>query len=131
MNSFVLIIGMLLGQMQVTSYQSIRSQTDGSPNFTSIGDRTHRGGVAVSQDLLCPVGKHCTRNVSMFCKPEKLHYRDYIYIQGLGIFEVNDCMNKRYKNRLDVWVASQAEEKAFHSKYKNKSFSVYLLKTFK
>lgn len=110
MNEIVLFIGILLNSsMVITAYRSIPSQTDSSPNFTSIGDRTHRGGVAVSRDLL-----------TRWKGP--LNYGDYLYINGLGIYQVNDVMNdtiydkethKKYKIRqhIDIWVSSHNEEK--------------------
>lgn len=120
MNELVLFIGILLNShMAVTAYRSIPSQTDSSPNYTSIGDRTHKGGVAVSRDLL-----------TRWKGP--LNYGDYIYVDGMGIYQVNDCMgdttydkvtHKRYKIRqhIDIWVASHDEEKKvgtqFHKVY--------------
>lgn len=110
MNEIVLFIGILLNSsMVITAYRSVPSQTDSSPNFTSIGDRTHTGGVAVSRDLL-----------TRWKGP--LNYGDYLYIYGLGIYQVNDVMNdttydkqthKRYKIRqhIDIWVSSHDEEK--------------------
>lgn len=110
MNEIILFLGILLNsQMTITAYRSIPSQTDSSPNYTSIGDRTHKGGVAVSRDLL-----------TRWKGP--INYGDYIYIEGLGIYQVNDVMNdtaydkeshKRFKLRqhIDIWVASHDEEK--------------------
>lgn len=110
MNELILFLGILLNSnMTVTAYRSIPSQTDSSPNYTSIGERTHKGGVAVSRDLL-----------SRWDGP--LNYGDYLFVEGLGIYRVNDVMNdtaydrdkhKRYKIRqhIDIWVASYDEEK--------------------
>jgi hypothetical protein len=110
MNEIVLFIGLLLNQnMTVTSYRSIQAQTDSSPNYTSIGDRTHKGGCAVSRDLL-----------TRWKGP--VNYGDYLYIEGMGIYQVNDVMgdtgydkdtHKRFKIRehIDIWVASHDEEK--------------------
>lgn len=110
MNEIVLFIGILINSsMVITAYRSIPAQTDSSPNFTSIGDRTHKGGVAISRDLL-----------TRWKGP--LNYGDYIYIENLGIYQVNDVMNdttydkqthKRYKIRqhIDIWVSSHNEEK--------------------
>lgn len=129
----------LLGPLTVTTYQSVKAQTDSSPSYTSIGQKTRKGGVAVSRDLLCPVSKHCRRNVKLFCDPKKVHYGDFIWIKGLGIYEVNDCMGatkyvKETKKRvpivnsLDVWVASYAEEKAFDDKNGESKWTAYRVK---
>ncbi len=110
MNEVILFLGILLNSnMTITAYRSIPSQTDSSPNYTSIGDRTHKGGVAVSRDLL-----------TRWKGP--LNYGDYVYIENLGIYQVNDVMNdttydkishKRFKlcQHIDIWVPSYDEEK--------------------
>ncbi len=82
--------------MTLTSYQPVAKQTDSSPTWTSIGDRTTKYGVAVSQDML---------------KDGRVKYGDTIYIEGYGARVVNDCMNKRYTNRVDLLVFTHAEEK--------------------
>ncbi len=123
MSPAMILLCLLVGPLTVTSYQSVKSQTDSSPTYTSIGQKTRKGGIAVSQDLLCPAGKKCKRNLKG-CQTEMIHYGDYLYVKGLGIFQVNDCMGltrwdrdlkKRVKiqRALDVWVPSYDEEKAF------------------
>lgn len=91
-----IILTVFLGLMPVTSYQPVASQTDSSPTWTSIGDRTTKFGVAVSQDLL---------------KSGRVRYGDVLYIEGVGMRVVNDCMNARHKNRIDILVFTYAEEK--------------------
>lgn len=109
MTEIVLFVGLFLGNCKITSYQSIPSQTDSSPNYTSIGERTHKGGVAVSRDLLKRWGG-------------PLNYGDYVYIEDLGIYKINDVMSatsyekslhKRIpiKQSFDIWVPSLQEEK--------------------
>ena len=87
---------LLIGTMTVTAYQPVHKQTDSSPTWTSIGDRTTKFGCAVSQDLL---------------KSGRVKYGDFVYIEGVGIKVVNDCMNIRHKNAVDVLVFTLAEEK--------------------
>lgn len=106
----LVLITVLLGQLTVTAYRSVPSQTDNSPWITSIGERVHPHGVAVSQDLLCKAGKLC-RRTRQGCQANKLHYGDVLYIENLGLKVVNDCMNERHKNHLDVWVSTKKEEK--------------------
>lgn len=97
MNTLILIIT-LLGNLQVTSYRSVSNQTDNSPYFTSIGERVHPHGVAVSRDLLKRWGG-------------PLNYGDTIYIEGYGFKVINDCMAARNKNAIDIWVGSKEEER--------------------
>lgn len=99
----------LLGALQVTSYQPIPAQT--KPECvnrhqceTSIGDGITKYGVAVSQDLL---------------KAGKVHYGDALYIPGYGWRIVNDCMNKRHINAVDLMVFTRAEEKAVGVRHLN------------
>jgi 3D (Asp-Asp-Asp) domain-containing protein len=93
----LVLVTVFLGTMTVTSYRSVPSQTDSSPWITSIGERVHPHGVAVSRDLLKKNGG-------------PLNYGDTIYIQGYGLKVVNDVMNKRYKRHIDIWVTTYAQE---------------------
>lgn len=110
MNLSVALI--LIGSFITTSYRSVPQQTDTSPYLTSNGERVHKYGVAVSQDLL-------KKNGGPF------EYGDWIYIEGIGPKTVNDCMNARYKQRLDIWVRTLAEEQAFHKRYRCKQLKVW------
>lgn len=103
----------MLTNVTMTSYRSVENQTDNSPFITSIGHRTHPYGIAVSQDLL---------------EKKIVEYGDAIYIEGIGIKVVNDCLHKRHKNHIDVWVATYEEEKAFHKKWKGKKVNVFVIK---
>lgn len=96
MKELMLIVS-LLGNMTVTSYRSVPEQTDDSPFITSIGERTHKNGVAVSQDLL---------------RSGAVKYGDIIYIEDYGFKVVNDTMHPRHKNHVDMWVETYEQEKA-------------------
>lgn len=93
----MLIKLVLLGTMTLTSYRPVPEQTDSTPTYTSIGDRTTRFGCAVSQDLL---------------KNGLVAYGDILYIPGYGYRVVNDTMNARHKNHVDLLVNTHEEEKA-------------------
>lgn len=80
----------------LTAYQPIPSQTDSSPTWTSIGDRTTKFGCAVSQDLL---------------KSGRVKYGDVLHVPGWGYRVVNDTMNARHTNAVDLLVFTLAEEK--------------------
>ncbi len=134
-NEVVLITGILLGNCTITSYRSIPTQTDNSPYYTSIGERVHQGGVAISRDLICPVCRHLHRRCGHKSYLSKIHYDDYLYIDDLGLFKVNDVMgetqydkitHKRVKirNHFDVWVHKYEDEKKIGTRYKD----VYVIK---
>lgn len=109
----VIIIGVLIGSLQITSYRSVPEQTDDSPFITSTGERVCKDGVAVSQDLL---------------KSKRIKYGDWLYIEGIGFKRINDTMHPRHKNHIDVWVATLQDEKEFHKKFKGKTVKVWIVK---
>lgn len=104
------IILVFIGSLTVTSYRSIPSQTDSSPWITSIGERVTVRGCAVSQDLLKEHGG-------------PLDYGDLIYVDGFGFRFINDCMNQRHKNSIDLWVKTKDDE----SKVGVRKLKVYLV----
>lgn len=83
---------LLLGTLTITSYRPVKNQTDSTPFNTSTGERVRAGGCAVSRDLLCTA----CRKLHHRCKhPEnitKLHYGDWLYIDGYGFRQINDVM---------------------------------------
>lgn len=90
------LFAVFLGTMTITSYQPIQAQTDNTPTWTSIGDRTTKYGVAVSQDLLAS---------------GEVQYGDVLKIEDLGLRVVNDCMARRHTRSVDLLVLTHAEEK--------------------
>jgi 3D (Asp-Asp-Asp) domain-containing protein len=102
---------LILLLVTMTAYRPVAQQTDDSPTWTSIGDRATKFGVAVSQDML---------------KDGRVKYGDVLYIPGVGYRIVNDCMNARHKNRIDVLVFTHAEEKKIGER---RNVRVYRLET--
>lgn len=96
----LVMVTVLVGSLTLSSYRSVPAQTDSSPFITSTGEHVTPGGVAVSRDLLKRWGG-------------PLDYGDHVYIEGVGIKRINDCMAARHRNSVDVWVATFADEKAF------------------
>lgn len=92
------IATLFLGVLLATSYQPVKGQTDDSPTWTANGDRTTKNGVAVSQDYI---------------KSGLIKFGDVLYIEGVGYKVVNDVMNIRHKQRIDVLVFTKAEERKF------------------
>jgi 3D (Asp-Asp-Asp) domain-containing protein len=111
----LLIAAVLIGQLTPTAYRSVPSQTDDTPFHTSIGEHVHPHGVAVSRDLLARWGG-------------PLHYGDMVFVEGVGQKIVNDVMNERHKQRIDIWVNDLEGEKKFHAEFKNKKVRVWLIR---
>ncbi len=129
---------LLIGAVTLTAYQSLPSQTDSSPFYTSTNEHVRYGGVAVSRDLLCGA----CRKLHHRCKhPEyakKIHYGDWLFTHDIGFLRVNDVMGSytshkvhgRWKRtpitqHIDVWVGSLAQERAFHKKWKGKAVELW------
>lgn len=74
-------------QVTVTSYTSRKRETDSTPYTTANNTHVRPGGIAVSRDLLPVVGG----------------FGSNITLEGYGTFTVNDVMNKRFRNSVDIW----------------------------
>lgn len=121
----VVLIAVLIGELTVTSYRSIPSQTDSTPFHTSTNAGVEPGGVAVSRDLLCGACRKLHKRCAHPEYPKKIHYGDWLFVKGYGFRFVNDCMGAtssirvkgKVKRRIitqqiDLWVSSYKEEKS-------------------
>ena len=93
--------------LTVTAYSPRRRETDSTPFVNACMNRVRHGQVAVSRDLFLS-NWVCGRKV---------------YIQGYGVFVINDLMNRRYKNRIDIFYMRTS--RAY--KFGKKKLSVALL----
>lgn len=83
--------------VKVTCYQPVEAQCDSDPFITADGSKIDlhklkKGNVkwcAISRDLLWLFPKD---------KPKRVH------IEGYGIYEVRDVMNKRFNHRVDILI---------------------------
>ena len=74
--------------MTVSCYTSRVRETDDTPYQTADMSLVRRGVLAVSRDLMNEVG---------------LEFGQRVLLEGYGIFEVRDVMNRRYRRRVDIW----------------------------
>lgn len=109
----LILTALLISKLTITSYRSTPSQTDNSPYYTSIGDHVCKHGIAISQDLLAS---------------GQLKYGDWVYIEDIGIKQINDTMAAKMTQHVDVWVGTLAEERAFHKKYKGRKLKIWKIK---
>ena len=87
----------LTKEVIVTAYSPRKEECNDDP-FTAASMRPVKAGtIAVSRDLF-DAGWVFGRKV---------------YIKGLGIYEVNDLMNARYTNRIDIFMWDTQKAKQF------------------
>jgi len=81
----------------ITAYSPCVTETDDTPYQTALMEKPIAGGTcAVSHDL-------------------KQYLGNRIYIYQIGVFRVNDLMNRRYKKRIDLFMGKR-EAKEFGRK---------------
>ena len=92
-----------------TAYNSTRGQTDSTPFVTATGTRVRSGVVALSRDLLgrFPYGTRLSI--------EDLSGRYSGYLRG-RVFVVEDTMNVRIGNTIDLWMGSRGEALSWGSR---------------
>lgn len=81
----------------LTCYQPVRNQCNEEPLVTADGSKINLNHLrnnklrwcAISRDLLCLFPKNRPRRV---------------FIEGYGIYQVRDVMNKRHHHRIDILI---------------------------
>jgi 3D (Asp-Asp-Asp) domain-containing protein len=76
----------------LTAYNATKAQCDDTPFTTASSIRVREGIVALSRDLE---------------KRYNLKFGDLIYIEGIGLFEFQDRMHRRWKNKVDIFMWSR------------------------
>lgn len=87
----------IITHVTLTYYQPVKEQCNSQPLITADGSKINlhhlkQGKIkwcAISRDLLWLFPKN---------KPKR------IYIEGFGIFQVRDIMNKRWNHRVDILI---------------------------
>ncbi len=99
-------------KVKSTAYNSLVEQTDNSPHITAIGSKTRFGIIAVSRDLLnqnIPYGSL----VRLKDLGGWYNGRGYGKYQSMldrqGLFIVEDTMNPRKTQQIDVWFPHMSE----------------------
>jgi 3D (Asp-Asp-Asp) domain-containing protein len=72
--------------VDVTAYSPTVRETDSTPFITASNKSVKEGYIAVSRDL-----------------EYYLDFGDKVFIEDIGIFEVQDRMNRRWKSRVDIF----------------------------
>ncbi|MBI9078563.1 MAG: 3D domain-containing protein [Pseudodesulfovibrio sp.] len=84
----------------VTAYNPTTSQCDEDPLIAASMRRVRAGTIAVSRDLF----------------NQGWVFGRKVRIEGLGIFEINDLMNKRFNQRIDIFMWDENQARQFGKK---------------
>ncbi|WP_316899101.1 hypothetical protein [Pseudodesulfovibrio indicus] len=84
----------------VTAYNPTTDQCDDDPLIAASMRKVRSGTIAVSRDLF----------------DQGWVFGRKVRIEGLGIFEINDLMNKRFTQRIDIFMWDESEARQFGRK---------------
>jgi 3D (Asp-Asp-Asp) domain-containing protein len=102
-------------QLRTTAYNSMVSQTNAQPFITATGARTDWGVIAVSRDLLSadiPYGTLVRlRDLGRYA--DGAHPGQYQALLDAHLFIVEDTMNIRKRQQLDIWFDDHASALAW------------------
>ena len=79
-----------------TGYSSSIAETDSTPFITAANTPSRPGVLAVSQNLL-----------REYTPGAPFSFGDRVKVYGVGDFIVEDSMNSRWTNRIDIWFATR------------------------
>jgi len=106
-----LVIVLLVLLVDITMYNPEVNQTDSTPFITASNKQVKTGYCATSRDLK---------------KKYKLEYGDLVVIPMLNMcLEIQDIMNKRYTDRIDIFSFSKQEAIKFGVK---KQIGVFIIR---
>ena len=91
------IVWRSIGKFKITAYSSTIDQTDSTPFIMASGNYVYDGAVAAN---FLPLGT-------------KVKFPE---IFGDKVFTVEDRMNRRFQDRIDIWIESRSEALSFGMK---------------
>jgi len=94
--------GRLTVKVVATGYSSSIWETDMTPFITAANTPTRHGVLALSRDLL-----------TRYTDGAPFKYGDVVHVSGVGDFIVEDTMNARWTNRIDVWFPTRLDALRF------------------
>lgn len=90
--------GKVYVRVLATGYSSSVAETDSTPFLTAANTPTRPGTLAVSRDLL-----------REYTPGAPFTFGDRVHVHGVGEFLVEDSMNARWVNKIDIWFPSREE----------------------
>jgi len=87
-------------KVTVTAYNPTTDQCDSDPLIAASMRKVRTGTIAVSRDLF----------------DQGWVFGRKVRIEGIGIFEINDLMNKRFTQRIDIFMWDENQARQFGKK---------------
>jgi len=87
-------------KVTVTAYNPTTSQCDEDPLIAASMRKVRAGTIAVSRDLF----------------DQGWVFGRKVRIEGYGIYEINDLMNKRFNQRIDIFMWDEGQARQFGKK---------------
>ncbi len=81
-----------------TAYSPTPEECDNTPFITASGRRVRRGIIALSRDIEREFG---------------VRFGDVLYLEGLGYYQFQDRMHRRWKRRVDIFHPTRQEAEDF------------------
>jgi len=91
-----------ISRIIATAYNSVPWQTNSEPFTTSSGQSVQKGTLALSRDLI-RAENQLMREMG-FNPSGAYAYGDTVYVVYVKPMVVHDTMNRRYRNRADIWL---------------------------
>lgn len=95
----------------ITSYNNEESQTDDTPHIMASNRMVYEGAIAISRDIK---------------DKYKLKWGDFVLINSDRLYVIEDLMNERYKNQIDIFGFNKEWSKTIN--FKNQKIKIYKLK---
>ena len=97
MTFYTLTVKAQITHVTLTYYQPVKAQCDNNPLVTSDGSKINLKHLKSNRIKWCAISRDL-----LYLFPKGKPKR--VYIEGYGIYEVHDIMNKRHTHRIDILI---------------------------
>ena len=94
---YTLAVKAQITHVTLTYYQPVKAQCDNNPLVTSDGSKINLKHLKSNRIKWCAISRDL-----LYLFPKGKPKR--VYIEGYGIYEVHDIMNKRHTHRIDILI---------------------------
>ena len=94
---YTLTVKAQITHVTLTYYQPVKAQCDNNPLVTSDGSKINLKHLKSNRIKWCAISRDL-----LYLFPKDKPKR--VYIEGYGIYEVHDIMNRRHTHRIDILI---------------------------